>query len=118
MISTPTQTLTDRQRAVLGFIAQRIAEGLPPTNREIAARFRFVSVNAAVKHLSTLERKRCVTVYRKHARGIRLTPLGHATVAGLLPSFDAREHLREIAERIEAGESTDRDAEFLRAISQ
>ncbi|HKT42188.1 MAG TPA: hypothetical protein VJQ86_07505, partial [Rhodanobacteraceae bacterium] len=50
-ILVPVTPLTDRQRAILEFIAAAIGEGLPPTLAEIAAAFGFNQPRAAYKHL-------------------------------------------------------------------
>ncbi|MFO7306950.1 MAG: repressor LexA, partial [Gammaproteobacteria bacterium] len=50
--------LTPRQRQILKFIQQCIAEnGMPPTRAEIAQKFGFKSANAAEEHLRALQRK-------------------------------------------------------------
>ena len=69
----PPDTLTHRQRTVLRFIAERIAEyGRPPTVREIAEAMGTVSNNAIQDHLRALERKGCITREPKLARSIRV----------------------------------------------
>ena len=51
-----TQVLTDTQQAILGLIAERIeAEGMPPSQAEIARAFGFSGVRAAQYHLDALE---------------------------------------------------------------
>jgi repressor LexA len=48
--------LTDTQHAILHFLAERIeAEGMPPTQTEIARAFGFKSLRAAQYHLEALE---------------------------------------------------------------
>src|SRR6266404_1493998 len=50
--------LTDRQQQILHFIQRKQdSEGLTPTYREIAAHFRFSSVNAALAHVQALRNK-------------------------------------------------------------
>jgi repressor LexA len=51
-----TAALTDTQQAILGLIAERIeAEGVPPSQTEIARAFGFSGVRAAQYHLEALE---------------------------------------------------------------
>jgi len=48
--------ITDTQRAILALIAERIdAEGVPPSQTEIARAMGFSSVRAAQYHLEALE---------------------------------------------------------------
>jgi repressor LexA len=67
------QTLTRRQQAVLGFIqqAQRMA-GETPSLREIAAHFRFRSMNAAADHVRALRRKGFLAGRPRRARALRV----------------------------------------------
>jgi repressor LexA len=49
-------SLTDTQRAILAFIAERIeADGFAPSQAEIARAFGFKGVRAAQYHLEALE---------------------------------------------------------------
>src|SRR3989442_742026 len=49
---------TERQQQILRFIqGKKDSEGLTPTFREIAAHFRFHSVNAALAHVQALRNK-------------------------------------------------------------
>jgi len=65
--------LTDRQQAILDFVAAQIeAQGLPPTLAEIAAAFGFNQTRGAHKHLLALEAKGHLTLLPGKARGIRL----------------------------------------------
>ena len=65
--------LTDRQQAILDFVAAQIeAQGLPPTLAEIAAAFGFNQTRGAHKHLLALEAKGQLTLLPGKARGIRL----------------------------------------------
>ncbi|RBC16200.1 repressor LexA, partial [Xanthomonas oryzae pv. oryzae] len=48
--------LTDTQQAILALIAERIdADGVPPSQTEIARAFGFKGVRAAQYHLEALE---------------------------------------------------------------
>lgn len=65
--------LTDRQRAILGFVRERIeADGLPPTWAEIARAFGFRQTRAAQKHLQAIAAKSHLVLLPGKARGIRL----------------------------------------------
>ena len=67
-------SLTDTQHAILALIAERIeADGMPPSQAEIARAFGFKGVRAAQYHLEALEagRRRSNAVPGR-ARGIRL----------------------------------------------
>ena len=65
--------LTDRQRAILEFVRERIAvDGLPPTWAEIARAFGFRQTRAAQKHLQAIAAKGHLELLPGKARGIRL----------------------------------------------
>ena len=65
--------LTDTQRDILALIADRIgAEGVPPSQTEIARAFGFSSVRAAQYHLEALEAAGAIERMPGRARGIRL----------------------------------------------
>jgi repressor LexA len=65
--------ITDTQRAILALIAERIeAEGMPPSQTEIARVMGFSSVRAAQYHLEALERAGAIQRVPGRARGIRL----------------------------------------------
>jgi len=65
--------LTDTQRAILGLIAERIeAEGVPPSQAEIARAFGFSGVRAAQYHLEALEAAGAIERVPGRARGIRV----------------------------------------------
>lgn len=77
-------TLTDRQQAILDFLAAHIAaHGLPPTLAEIAAAFGFQQARAAHKHLLALQTKGCLELLPGKARGIRLREAVAAAPVGL-----------------------------------
>jgi len=68
--------LTRRQREVLDFIVRWVEEqGFPPTLREIAARFRFASVNAVRDHLKALEQKGYLRRRAGTSRTLTLEPV-------------------------------------------
>ncbi|WP_202840235.1 transcriptional repressor LexA [Luteimonas saliphila] len=65
--------LTDTQRAILTLIAERIeAEGVPPSQAEIARAFGFSGVRAAQYHLEALEAAGAIERVPGRARGIRV----------------------------------------------
>lgn len=69
--------LTERQRAILDFVRERIAvDGLPPTWAEIARAFGFRQTRAAQKHLQAIAAKGYLTLLPGKARGIRLPGRG------------------------------------------
>ncbi|MEZ5439691.1 MAG: transcriptional repressor LexA [Lysobacteraceae bacterium] len=72
MPSTSSQ-LSDTQQAILAFIAERIeADGLPPSQTEIARAFGFKGVRAAQYHLEALEVAGAIERIPGRARGIRV----------------------------------------------
>ena len=67
------EDLTPRQRQVLHFIQESLAEqGLPPTRAEIAEALGFKSANAAEEHLRALQRKGVIELRPGASRGIQL----------------------------------------------
>lgn len=65
--------LTDTQQAILALIAERIAaEGMPPSQAEIAKAFGFKGVRAAQYHLDALEAAGAIARVPGRARGIRV----------------------------------------------
>ncbi|KAB8180492.1 transcriptional repressor LexA [Lysobacter maris] len=68
--------ITDTQRAIWQLIAERIeAEGMPPSQTEIARAMGFNSVRAAQYHLEALEQAGVIERVPGRARGIRLCRL-------------------------------------------
>ena len=65
--------LTDTQHAILALIAERIAaDGVPPSQTEIAHAMGFKGVRAAQYHLEALEQAGLIRRIPGQARGIRL----------------------------------------------
>jgi repressor LexA len=65
--------ITDTQHAILALIAERIeAEGVPPSQTEIARAMGFSSVRAAQYHLEALEQAGAIQRMPGRARAIRL----------------------------------------------
>ena len=68
-----TTLLSDTQQAILALIAERIeAEGMPPSQAEIARAFGFKGVRGAQYHLEALEAAGAIERMPGRARGIRL----------------------------------------------
>lgn len=73
MSGAAVQKLTDRQRAVLQFIADSIGDrGYPPTLREIGNHLGIKSTNGVNDHLRALERKGYLTREDMKSRTLRL----------------------------------------------
>ena len=82
--------LTERQRDVFRFIADRIeADGVAPTLQEIADAFGFRSTASAQKHVAHLERKGFLVREKHQKRGLVLpqNPPGTTAVAAELPLY-------------------------------
>ncbi|PBS12606.1 repressor LexA [Lysobacteraceae bacterium NML93-0792] len=81
--------LSTTQRAILEMIGERIeAEGMPPSQTEIARAFGFSGVRAAQYHLDALEAAGAIERLPGRARGIRLRVAPQAA-QHLLPLDDA-----------------------------
>jgi repressor LexA len=83
--------ITDTQRAILALIADRIeAEGVPPSQTEIARAMGFSSVRAAQYHLEALEQAGAIQRMPGRARAIRLCAIpGAATEELQVKSVEA-----------------------------
>lgn len=87
-------SLTDTQRAIHAFIAERIeAEGVPPSQSEIARAFGFSGVRAAQYHLEALEAAGVVERTPGRARGLRLLQVPDMPQQLPLPADDNALHL-------------------------
>lgn len=87
-------SLTDTQRAIHAFIAERIdAEGVPPSQSEIARAFGFSGVRAAQYHLEALEAAGVVERTPGRARGLRLLQVPDIPQQLPLPADDSALHL-------------------------
>ena len=81
--------LTDTQHAILALIAERIeAEGMPPSQAEIARAFGFKGVRAAQYHLEALEAAGIVERTAGVARSLRLLQLPDGPQQLPLPTND------------------------------
>ena len=86
--------LTDTQQAILELIAERIeAEGMPPSQTEIAKAFGFSSVRAAQYHLEALEAAGAIERMPGRARGIRVLQAPQAIQSELVLSDAANDTL-------------------------
>lgn len=71
--------LSDTQQAILALIAERTeAEGMPPSQAEIAKAFGFSGVRAAQYHLDALEAAGAIERVPGRARGIRVLRMPEA----------------------------------------
>ncbi|PZO10077.1 MAG: repressor LexA [Lysobacteraceae bacterium] len=76
--------ISDTQHAILAMIAERIdADGMPPSQVEIAHAFGFKGVRAAQYHLEALEQAGAIRRVPGQARGIRLVS---SPAADLVPA--------------------------------
>jgi len=76
--------ISDTQHAILAMIAERIdADGVPPSQVEIAHAFGFKGVRAAQYHLEALEQAGAIRRVPGQARGIRLVS---SPAADLVPA--------------------------------
>jgi repressor LexA len=76
--------LTEKQEAVLHFVAEYQANhGYPPTNREIAAGF-LISPKAAHDHILALEKKGAVKIRGRSSRSIEIIKNGDNQTSGFL----------------------------------
>jgi len=100
-------SLTDTQQAILSLIAERIeAEGVPPSQTEIARAFGFKGVRAAQYHLDALESAGAIERVPGRARGIRLLqpPLSQQRELALSAAADDGQTLRlPVLGRVAAG---------------
>ena len=94
--------LTDTQQSILTLIVERIdADGLPPSQTEIARAMGFASVRAAQYHLEALEQAGAIERIPGKARGLRVL---HRPDAGGAQAPDADDALRlPVLGRVAAG---------------
>lgn len=97
--------LTDTQQAILALIADTIAaDGLPPSQTEIARAFGFKSVRAAQYHLEALEQAGAIERLPGKMRGIRvLAQVAAAADAPLAAANDDSVLRLPILGRVAAG---------------
>jgi repressor LexA len=108
----PEDDLTDRQRAILDFVRERIAvHGLPPTWAEIARAFGFRQTRAAQKHLQAIAAKGHLVLLPGKARGIRL-PEGAARLRAAATGNASRDAMLRlpVLGRVAAGAPIGADA--------
>jgi repressor LexA len=76
--------ISERQQSILDFIRETMAvRGMPPTMREIGAKFGIRSTNGVEKHLSVLERSGHINRERGKSRGI--AAIGGSRPADIVP---------------------------------
>ncbi len=98
--------LTDTQQAILDLIAERIdAEGVPPSQTEIARAFGFKGVRSAQYHLDALEAAGAIERVPGRARGIRLVrpPVEADVAAAVLAAADDQVLRLPVLGRVAAG---------------
>jgi repressor LexA len=105
-------SLTETQQAVLRLIAERIeAEGMPPSQTEIARAFGFSSVRAAQYHLEALAAAGAIERVPGRARGIRVLRAPEPPQASLPLESPADDALRlPVLGRVAAGAPIGSDA--------
>ena len=104
--------LTETQQAILALIGERIAaDGMPPSQTEIARAMGFSGVRAAQYHLEALEQAGVIRRVPGKARGIQLVQPDADAVSDELPppSFDDALRL-PILGRVAAGAPIGADA--------
>jgi repressor LexA len=88
-------SLSDTQQAILALIAERIeAEGMPPSQTEIARAFGFKGVRGAQYHLEALEAAGAIERIPGRARGIRVRQLPGAANASPVVVAEDEEAVR------------------------
>ncbi|MFA7488936.1 MAG: transcriptional repressor LexA, partial [Lysobacteraceae bacterium] len=104
--------ITDTQQAILAMIAERIeADGLPPSQTEIARAFGFKGVRAAQYHLEALEAAGAIERLPGRARGIRIKQHPQPPQGQLALDETITEVLRlPVLGRVAAGEPIGADA--------
>src|SRR5690606_10764163 len=107
-----TMNLSDTQKAILALIVERIeADGLPPSQTEIARAFGFKGVRAAQYHLEALEAAGAIERLPGRARGIRVRCRPAPPQASLPLGDDADDVLRlPVLGRVAAGTPIGADA--------
>jgi repressor LexA len=100
--------LTERQQAILEYIAQAIVEkGYPPTLREIGARMDIRSTNGVSDHLRALERKGYLERIGMKSRALKPTKLGRTF---LMKSLEVTEEMPEKVIRVDRDDRPANDA--------
>ena len=114
-MSTITKTdLSETQQAILALITERVeADGVPPSQAEIASAFGFKGVRAAQYHLEALEQAGAIRRIPGQARGIRLchAEVDEASAEALPPALSEDDVLRlPVLGRVAAGVPIGADA--------
>jgi repressor LexA len=105
------EMLSDRQRQILDFISQYIAEhDRPPTNREIGQAMSIASTGHVDYHLSVLAKKGYIEREANTSRGLRLTSAAephprrrvfHVPVVGLIAAGAPIEAISDPSDAVE-----------------
>jgi repressor LexA len=108
------EVLSDRQRQILDFISNYIAEhDRPPTNREIGQAMGIASTGHVDYHLSVLSKKGYIEREANTSRGLRLTPVSephprrrvyNVPVLGLIAAGAPIEAISDPNDAIELGD--------------
>ena len=83
------QQLTDKERDILAYIKDRLADSVPPTVREICRDLGIKSTSSAHRYLKSLEAKGYITMGDRENRTIRLVGTGTAAQIPLLGTVAA-----------------------------
>ncbi len=107
-------TLTKRQKEILDFIEETIADkGYAPTLEEIGARFKLRSMATVHKHVSNLEAKGVIRRQWNHSRSIELVEQRRKAGATELPLL-GRVAAGQPIEEIEGGDTLEVPDSFVR----
>jgi len=83
------QKLTDKEREILAYIRDRLADSVPPTVREICRDLGIKSTSSAHRYLKSLEAKNYIAMGDRENRTIRLVGTGSAALIPLLGTVAA-----------------------------
>ena len=91
--------ITERQQTILEFIREMTASrGMPPTMREIGAKFGIRSTNGVEKHLLVLERGGYISRERGKSRGIAVTGGSITSARGFAVASDKQSALLDLSQ--------------------
>jgi repressor LexA len=103
---------TERQREIVEYLESEMRQrGMMPTQREIATRFGFASLNSVRSHLRLMENKGMIERLPNKARGLRLTRssfgeiqlLGHIVAGQPQLAFQDTEEVVSVSPRMFRG---------------
>ena len=84
-----TKQLTEKEREILAYIKERLADSVPPTVREICRDLAIKSTSSAHRYLKSLEAKGYITMGDRENRTIRLVGTSAAAQIPLLGTVAA-----------------------------